>query len=119
MEARFSGRDLGELENVLRLIADRVSAIVERLQQQEREALLAEQMVAFGQLAIGMAHELRNPLTSMKILVQGAMAAEGKVAALVGGTHQNEILLWDVTTGREFFDREGHRVGDKSVAPGR
>jgi signal transduction histidine kinase len=70
----FSQGHLGELENVLRLIADRVRAIVERLQQRERDFLLAVQLAAVGQLAAGMAHELRNPLTSMKLLVQGAQA---------------------------------------------
>jgi signal transduction histidine kinase len=66
------GRDLKELETVLALIAERIGAIIERLRQSEREALRAEQLAALGQMAAGMAHELRNPLTSMKLLVQQA-----------------------------------------------
>jgi signal transduction histidine kinase len=72
--------DLHEMENVLRLIAERIGAIVERLRQSEREVLRAEQLAAVGQMAAGMAHELRNPLTSMKILVQAALAGERRDA---------------------------------------
>jgi two-component system, NtrC family, sensor histidine kinase HydH len=72
--------DLKELETVLRLMAERIGAIIERLRRSEREALHAEQLAAVGQMAAGMAHELRNPLTSMKILVQAALADEGGLA---------------------------------------
>jgi signal transduction histidine kinase len=68
--------DLHEMENVLRMIAERIGAVVERLRQSEREVLRSEQLAALGQMAAGMAHELRNPLTSMKILVQTALAGE-------------------------------------------
>ncbi len=64
--------DLHDLEDALRLIADRVAAAVERLRKSQREALRAEQLAAVGQMAAGIAHELRNPLTAIKILVQAA-----------------------------------------------
>jgi signal transduction histidine kinase len=73
----FTGADIPQLEGVLRQIADRIGAVVERLRQSEREALRAEQLAALGQMAAAMAHELRNPLTSMKIIVQGAQSAAG------------------------------------------
>jgi signal transduction histidine kinase len=69
----ISPGQLGQMENVLRQIAERVTAIVAELQQRESKMRQAEQLAAVGQLAASMAHELRNPLTSMKILVQTAM----------------------------------------------
>ena len=67
-----SGGDLHELEGVLRVVAQRIGTVIERLRRSEREALHAEQLAALGRMAAGMAHELRNPLTSMKMLVQAA-----------------------------------------------
>lgn len=67
---------LEDLDQILRTLATRVSAVIERLRQRERDALRSEQLAALGQLAAGLAHELRNPLMSMKILVQSAQAEE-------------------------------------------
>jgi signal transduction histidine kinase len=47
--------------------------LIERLERSERSALHAEQLAALGHLAAGMAHELHNPLTTIKMLVQGAL----------------------------------------------
>jgi two-component system sensor histidine kinase HydH len=66
---------LEEIELVLHKIADQIGAVVERLQESRREALRAEQLAAVGQMAAGIAHELRNPLMAMKILVQAAAEA--------------------------------------------
>jgi two-component system, NtrC family, sensor histidine kinase HydH len=65
-----------DLEMVLQTISQHVSTVVERLQASERETLRAEQLAAMGQLAAGMAHEIRNPLTSMKTIVQLAEKPE-------------------------------------------
>jgi two-component system sensor histidine kinase HydH len=69
LSARWS---LDDLEGVLRTIVERIGAVIDRLQQSEREARRAEHLAAVGQMAAGIAHELRNPLMPIKILVQSA-----------------------------------------------
>lgn len=66
-----------DLESVLQIVSQRVSTVMERLQESEREKLRAEQLAAVGQLAAGMAHELRNPLTSIKTIIQLADGPQG------------------------------------------
>jgi signal transduction histidine kinase len=71
-----AGGDLQEMETVLHRMAERIGEVVGRLRRSEREVLRSEQLAALGQMAAGMAHELRNPLTSMKFLLQAALAGE-------------------------------------------
>lgn len=54
-------RDLTESR---RLEDERIAAV------REREALRSQQMATLAQLATGVAHEIRNPLTAIKMLVQ-------------------------------------------------
>ena len=73
------------LDFLLHRMAEDVGTVVDRLQQSQLEVLRAEQMAALGHLAAGLAHELRNPLTAMKVLIQNAAraakAARGDSAA--------------------------------------
>jgi two-component system, NtrC family, sensor histidine kinase HydH len=68
----FSTDNFAELDAALGNLAKRVAQVIERLQSAERERLRNDQMAALGQLAAGLAHELRNPLTAMKTIVDAA-----------------------------------------------
>jgi two-component system sensor histidine kinase HydH len=63
----------GDLDAQLDRVVGRVREVCHRLQEQERDLLRAEQLAAVGQLAAGIAHEVRNPLTGIKCLVEGAL----------------------------------------------
>jgi signal transduction histidine kinase len=64
---------LGGLDEQLDRVIGRVKDVCERLQEHERELLRAEQLAAVGHLAAGVAHEIRNPLTGIKFLVEAAL----------------------------------------------
>jgi len=56
----------------LQRVTQAATAVMNRLKQTERDALRAEQLAWVGQMAAGIAHEVRNPLTVIKVLVQAA-----------------------------------------------
>lgn len=56
-------------------VASRIRRTDEELKSARDEVLQSERRAAVGELAAGVAHELRNPLTSVKLLLQHASAS--------------------------------------------
>jgi signal transduction histidine kinase len=70
--------DLQDLDRQLEYVVRRVEEVTERQQQHQREMLRAEQLSAVGQLAASVAHEVRNPLTAVKMLVEVALRSRSR-----------------------------------------
>ena len=76
-------------------LANRVEQVVRQLQQRERDVRRAERLAAVGQLAAGVAHEIRNPLTSVQLLVQTA-----RRDPTAGALTDDDLALIDDELGR-------------------
>jgi two-component system, NtrC family, sensor histidine kinase HydH len=65
-------RDLPDLYSTMQRLAGRTATVVQQLQETRQHAERSGHLAVIGQFAAGLAHELRNPLTSIKLLVQSA-----------------------------------------------
>lgn len=69
--------DLPSIQQQAEVVSTQIQHILEELEDARREAMASERLAAVGELAAGIAHELRNPLTSIKLLIQSAAQRPG------------------------------------------
>lgn len=70
-EGTVSTQPTGELQELIHVMSEvqvKTEGMVTELQRSRETAARADQLSAVGQLASGIAHELRNPLTAIKLL---------------------------------------------------
>ncbi len=103
--------DIGGIESNLRSLESDIEQVVETLQQREYELLKSEQLARVGQMAAGLAHELRNPLMPMKMLVQAALqpGSTGQLSQRSLQILNDEILRLEQTV-QSFLDFARPRV---------
>jgi two-component system, NtrC family, sensor histidine kinase HydH len=73
------GNELASIQKQVEVVVDRLRRTGDELQATRQEVVRAERLAAIGGLAAGVAHELRNPLTSVKLLLQHAATRGGEV----------------------------------------
>lgn len=100
------GTTMQELQLSLQAMEQHIADVVERLQRQDLEILRREQLASLGQMAAGLAHELRNPLMPMKMLVQSAVQKGDDGPGLRGRSLQvmNEEIGRMETSLQAFLD---------------
>jgi signal transduction histidine kinase len=97
--------DLRKLDCQLQHVVARVRDVAQHLQRQQNDMLRAQQLAAVGQLAASVAHEVRNPLTSIKMIVEVALRDKKPkplTAETLGIVHA-EILRLEQTV-QNFLD---------------
>jgi signal transduction histidine kinase len=64
--------NLNQLREQVDVVADRIRQVVSDLQKERQKSVVASRLAVAGELAAGVAHEVRNPLTAVKLLLHAA-----------------------------------------------
>jgi signal transduction histidine kinase len=87
--------DLDSLEIQVGRVEQRLKSTLQQLHQVRQEVIRGERLAAVGQLAAGVAHEIRNPLTTVKLLVQTGYAVNQSAQPSLTSREQQQRLIID------------------------
>lgn len=90
-------------------LAEAFNALLESLRAAERRLVASERLAAVGQVAAGIAHEVRNPLSGIKMSAQllkrrlgeagsAASAAEESLSVMLAEISRLEVIIDDLLT---------------------
>lgn len=89
--------EIGELSDTFNKLSYELKLYKERMEESYRQMLRTEKLTALGRLSAGLAHEIRNPLTSIKILFQAfkdnpALTKEDMQVVLSAAEQMDDLL---------------------------
>jgi signal transduction histidine kinase len=92
-----SGDEVGELSRTFNHLSQELENYRKRMEDSYKQMLRAEKLTALGRLSSGLAHEIRNPLTSIKVLFRAfrdnpSLTKEDMQVVLSAAEQMDEIL---------------------------